>query len=68
MGEGITTLNFAIYDRWGEKVFSTKDPTIQWDGRYKGELLSSGVYAYKLYAVLADDTEYNQGGNITIVR
>jgi gliding motility-associated-like protein len=27
-GNCITTMTFAIYDRWGEKVFESKDPTI----------------------------------------
>ncbi|MDQ3846347.1 MAG: gliding motility-associated C-terminal domain-containing protein, partial [Bacteroidota bacterium] len=38
----------AIYDRWGNKVFSTTDVGKGWDGTYKGVDLDSGVYVYFL--------------------
>ena len=38
--------DFSIYDRWGNKVFSTKGKLDSWDGTYKGEKSPSGIYIY----------------------
>ncbi|HBN04575.1 MAG TPA: gliding motility protein, partial [Bacteroidales bacterium] len=35
-----------IYNRWGEKIFSN---TVRgWDGTFKGKLVSSGVFVWRL--------------------
>jgi len=68
LGGCIAELNYAVYNRWGEKVFETTDNTICWDGLYKDKPVNSGVYAYKIYAVLFDGTEVEESGNLTIVR
>jgi gliding motility-associated-like protein len=42
----VTELNFAIYNRWGERVFLTDDPYEGWDGMYKGEKQDLGTFGY----------------------
>jgi len=37
---------FSIYDRWGNKIFSTTDINKGWDGYVKGAQANSGVYMY----------------------
>ncbi|MFL5764782.1 MAG: gliding motility-associated C-terminal domain-containing protein [Bacteroidia bacterium] len=66
-GNCITDLDFAIYDRWGEKVFETTDPSITWDGRYKGNMLDVAVFVYYLKATVKG-VEVNKHGNITLVK
>lgn len=39
---------FAIYDRWGNRVFYSDDPHARWDGTYKGMASPEGVYIYEL--------------------
>jgi len=40
-------VDFVVYNRWGEKVFETSDPDLNWDGtNLKGENLAEGVYYY----------------------
>ena len=68
MGNCISELNYAVFNRWGEKVFETTDPESCWDGTYKGQPVNSGVYAYKLYAKLFDNTVVEESGNLTVVR
>jgi gliding motility-associated-like protein len=68
MGGCIAELTYAVYNRWGEKIFETTDPEQCWDGMYKDKPVNSGVYAYKLYAVLFDGTVIEESGNLTIVR
>lgn len=67
-GFGITKLNFAIYARWGEKVFETADKRIGWDGRFKGKLLPMDVYAYTLDVELVDGRKIRKTGDITLIR
>ena len=68
MGGCIAELTYAVYNRWGEKLFETRDPEVCWDGLYKDKPVNSGVYAYKLHAVLFDGTAIEESGNLTIVR
>ena len=36
-----------VFNRWGELVFETKDPTELWDGKYENEMCPQGVYIWK---------------------
>ncbi len=47
---GIEELSFAIYNRWGERVFFTADPANCWNGTYKGVPQHSGVFIYHIKA------------------
>lgn len=67
-GNCIAELNYAVYNRWGEKVFETTDPTICWDGKYKDKDLNSGVFAYKLLVTLVDGNYIEESGNVTLIR
>ena len=42
----INLIDFSIYDRWGERVFQTKDPATGWDGKFKGKDCEIGTYFY----------------------
>lgn len=43
----VETVDFKILNRWGNLIFETTDPTIQWDGRdLGGTLVDDGVYYY----------------------
>lgn len=41
---------FSVYNRWGEKVFSTNNSNACWDGTYKGILQASGTFVYVVKA------------------
>lgn len=57
-----------IFDRWGTKVFTTKDADIRWDGTFNGAPLSEGVYSYRVEAFCPETSEvYNFYGNVTII-
>ena len=67
-GNCIRELTYSIYNRWGERVFTADNPAECWDGFYKGEPLNSGVYVFKLNAILFDGVVVKKSGNITLVR
>ncbi|RMG82731.1 MAG: gliding motility-associated C-terminal domain-containing protein, partial [Bacteroidetes bacterium] len=64
----IQEIEFRIYDRWGNNVFTTTDPSIGWDGTYNGKPAQSGVYAYIVKALLINGKETVKQGNITLIR
>src|SRR5690554_1396712 len=67
LGSCITSLEFIIFNRWGETIFQTNDQKECWDGTFRGKPVQSGVYTYKLRANSKDQGEIEQTGNITVV-
>jgi len=67
-GDCIKTLQFDVFDRWGNKVFETNDKSIGWDGRYKGEVMNAGSFVYYLTTTLYDGSTQTKKGNVTLVR
>ncbi len=64
----VLTVEFTVYNRWGEQVFRTGSTEDCWDGTYKGREVNSGVFVYKLRARLSNGQEFLDSGNITLVR
>jgi gliding motility-associated-like protein len=63
----------VIYDRWGELIFAAdniepNDPSLGWDGNFKGRAVLEGVYVYKFDLLLTDMTRERRSGDITVVR
>jgi len=67
-GNNITEMTFAIYNRWGQKVFETKDQNRGWDGTLNGTLLSPDVYGYYMQCTCDDGSQALLKGNITLLR
>lgn len=67
-GNGIEEMYFAVYNRWGEKVFETEDQNIGWDGRYNERELSSDVFGFYLQVRCIGGGLFSKKGNITLIR
>jgi gliding motility-associated-like protein len=67
-GSCIRDLDFRIFNRWGEVVFETKDPTECWDGTQNGEPLNTGIFAYKALIIKDDGQEIEKSGSLTLVK
>jgi gliding motility-associated-like protein len=39
---------FTIYNRWGEKIFTTSEKGTGWNGKFKGLIQDTGVYIWVL--------------------
>jgi len=63
-----TDLYFAIYDRWGEKIFETTDASKGWNGTYKGKPLDPAVFVYYLKVTCLNRLQFEKKGNITLIR
>ena len=67
-GNYIAKLFFAVYNRWGEKVFETNDKNMGWDGFYKGNLCDPGVFGWYLKVTCKEGEETEFKGNVTLIR
>ena len=67
-GSCITDFEISIFDRWGELVFNSDDQTACWDGTFRGKLMNSAVFVYKLRATINATTEIEQSGNLNLIR
>ncbi|MDE3250071.1 MAG: gliding motility-associated C-terminal domain-containing protein, partial [Bacteroidota bacterium] len=43
-------VDLSVYNRFGQRVFHSKEPSACWDGRFNGKLQPTGGYAYILKA------------------
>ena len=68
IGNCIKKLELKIYDRWGEKVFETADPTQGWDGSYIGKAENTAMFTYYISATLSNNEKITKTGNISLIK
>jgi gliding motility-associated-like protein len=64
----LESMTFMVFNQWGEKVFETADQEVGWDGTYKGELLNTGVFVYRLEGKTHQGKPFSLKGNVTLIR
>lgn len=67
-GKGIKRIHLQIFNRWGELIFETRDPSEGWDGTYKGQKVSPDVYLYYARIHFEDGSTRERKGSITLLR
>jgi gliding motility-associated-like protein len=67
-GFGIQSLQFVIYNRYGEEVFETSDQNIGWDGTFKNRDENPGVFTWVLHFDLTTGQSGMRKGNTTLVK
>jgi gliding motility-associated-like protein len=63
----VSNFNLVIYNRWGQKVFESNDPKTEWNGRFSGQLQSTGVFIWYCRYVLNGLPE-SRKGTVTLIR
>jgi gliding motility-associated-like protein len=66
--ECTSDFRILIFDRWGEKVFESNDPSFCWDGIFRGQPLNSGVFVYVVHVKKFKGEVLDKRGNITLIR
>ena len=71
--EGTKILVFRVYDRWGELLyeaqnFKINDPNSSWDGNFRGQPMTSGLYVWYIEAEYIDGAKEILKGHTTIMR
>lgn len=64
----IKRIDAAVYNRYGSKVFESRDYRNTWNGTYNGKPLPDGTYYYVIFYYLVDGTVVRQKGDVTILR
>ncbi len=65
--EGIAEYHLEIYNRWGELLYISNDVTIGWDGYYKDQLCTQGVYVYKAKGKFYNGQSFEKAGDMTLL-
>jgi gliding motility-associated-like protein len=68
-GYRIYSLQYKIYDRWGEEIFFGDGVSSGWDGKKNGNSCPGGVYVYKInYSVVGVPRNHEKTGTVMLVR
>ncbi|HLV42485.1 MAG TPA: gliding motility-associated C-terminal domain-containing protein, partial [Brumimicrobium sp.] len=67
-GKCVASLNFKIFNRWGNLVFETDQLNHGWDGYYKGKLQNTAVFMYVLEATFENGEKIKESGDISLIR
>jgi len=67
-GHSIKSIEFRVFNRWGEKVFESHDINQGWDGTFKGKLCDPDVFDYYLNVECIGEEHKQLQGNVTILR
>ena len=67
-GRGIRGVEWRVFNRWGEKVYETRNPADGWDGVYNGKLQPVGVYVYYALVTFESGKTESYQGSVTLIR
>lgn len=70
-GSNIKEYLIRIFDRWGNKMFESRDIGFDWDGTFKGKDVMTGTYVYYVKAISnspCGSEEKFLKGSITVIR
>ncbi len=65
-----TTLNdfkFTVWNRWGDRVFESIDQNFVWDGSFRDEPSSAGLYIWRMYYRISTEKISHDEGLLHIV-
>jgi gliding motility-associated-like protein len=57
----ITSMEMAVFNRWGQQVFYATNPQQCWDGTFNGKPQPAGTYVYQIKAGTACGLAYRKG-------
>ncbi|MVM34783.1 T9SS type B sorting domain-containing protein [Spirosoma sp. HMF4905] len=67
-----TTYSFRVYDRWGSLIFVSNEPDHPWDGTFRNQPCSTGIYAwtmnYSLLNSLNQERYFTRSGRVMLIR
>ena len=70
---GFKSYKMSIFNRWGQLIFESEDPTEGWDGTYNGEDAPYGTYVYSAHfesyeSSVQSSVEVTKNGTVTLLR
>ena len=64
----IVFFEWIVYNRYGEKVFSSSLPGKGWDGMYKGTEQAVGAYTWQCRFRIAGQPQQTKSGTVMLIR
>ena len=64
---GIAAYNLKIYSKVGLMVFESSDTEVGWDGYYKGQICSPGVYVWKVRGTYRNGQQIVMAGDVILL-
>jgi gliding motility-associated-like protein len=70
LGETLRKYELRIFNRWGEQIFESFEPSVGWNGKSRntGKDLSPGVYVYRISVEDEHNRPQDFKGIVTLVR
>lgn len=65
---GVSEYQLRIFSKQSVLIFESNDVNIGWDGYYKGELVNSGVYIWKVRGNFRNGEPFIKMGDVTLLR
>jgi len=63
------TISFAVYNRWGQIIFLTKNSSAGWDGNFQNKPQPSGAYVWQIeYTDLLTGRNKIAKGTVLLIR
>jgi gliding motility-associated-like protein len=68
LGTNIRSVHFIVYNRWGQKIFESRDQRKGWNGKFKYKEQQAMAYVYYVRAVMLDGKVIVKKGNTLLLR
>jgi gliding motility-associated-like protein len=68
LGTNIRSVDFLVYNQWGQKIFESHNQRNGWNGKYKYKEQPGTTYVYYVRAVLLDGKVIVKKGNTILLR
>jgi len=64
----VSDFEFVVFNRWGEVVFRTTDPSVGWDGIHRGVKCETAVFTWMAKGVFVSGDPLESSGNVSLIR
>jgi PKD repeat protein len=65
---GAESYELSVYSRWGELLYNTANLDEGWDGYYRGDLCTQGIYIWKVSVKFLDGSQITKTGDVLLMR
>ena len=66
--QGIESLDWRIFNRWGEEIFYSNNLTTSWDGKHKNIIVPTGSYPYRVVVKSTNGEVKEVIGHINVIK
>lgn len=67
-GTGIIKIEVAIFDRWGERLFTSTEQLKGWNGTFKGQECKQDVYTVLVNYTTLDNKKHTKTGHVSLLK